>query len=255
MFQNTLFISALFALTNAVIYGLVGYLLSKRVIKNPDSNLAWKLFTVWWFALSISTLITFAFNLLGAFGQAVLPLFVALNYINLLLICIALWGLLYYLFYLFTGNSRIFMPLSLFYVFNYFLLVYYITISAPSDVTIGRWSTSLAYRFPLTGPFFLVILVLLVFPQILSAFAYLTLFFRVREVTQKYRILLVSLSIIVWFGSSFIASLSGLSREDWWQILRLAIGLGAAVTILLAYLPPTFVKKRLGVFSITEEQS
>jgi hypothetical protein len=153
MFQNTLFISSLFALANAVIYGMVGYLLNKRMVKKPDSNLAWKLFTIWWFALSISTFITFTFNLLGALGQAGLPLFVALTYINLLLICIALWGLLYYLFYLFTGNSRLFMPLSLFYVFYYILLVYYITVSSPNEVTIGRWNTSISYRSPLTGPF------------------------------------------------------------------------------------------------------
>ena len=46
-----------------------------------------------------------------------------------------------------------------------------------------------------------ILAVLLLLPQIIGSFAYFTLYFRVTDVTQKYRILLVSWSIIVWFLS------------------------------------------------------
>ena len=71
--------------------------------------------------------------------------------------CIALWGLLYYLIYLFTGNKRWLPPLAIFYIIYYVLLVYYMTASIPDSVKVGRWSTTLVYRAPLTGPFFVLL--------------------------------------------------------------------------------------------------
>jgi hypothetical protein len=254
MVQGTLLTSALFALANTIIYSIVGLQLSRRAVGEAASNFAWKLFTVWWFSMSISTLTGFIFNFLGAIGWTVLPIFVALTYVNLLIICIALWALLYYLIYIFTGNSRILIPLSLFYLFYYLLLVYYITVSTPTGVAVGRWSTSLSYRFQLEGPFFVFVLILLVLPQILGALAYFTLFFRIKERTQKFRILLVSVSIMIWFGISFVASVSGLASEDWWQFFSRAIGLAAALAILVAYRPPRFIQQRLGVSSILDEK-
>ena len=109
------------------------------------------------------------------------------------------------------------------------------------------------YQQQPTGPFFTLMAIMLVFPQIIGSLAYFTLYFRVKEPTQKYRVALVSWSIIVWFLSSFIASISGLSQYDWWQILSRLIGLGATLTILVAYQPLNWIKTRLGVSSIVEE--
>jgi hypothetical protein len=74
----------------------------------------------------------------------------------------------------------------------------------------------------------------------------------VKAKTQRYRILLVSWSIIIWFLSAYLASISGLSQQDWWQIASRLIGLGAALTILFAYQPPSWIKRRFGVTAIAE---
>jgi hypothetical protein len=178
---------------------------------------------------------------------------VTATYINILVICLALWGLLYYLIYLFTGNRRSLAPLTLFYIIYYALLVYYITASIPESIDMERWRTTLAYRAPLTGPFFVILLVLLLLPQIIGGLAYFTLYFRVREATQKYRILLVSWSIIIWFLTPFLALAGGIAEQDWWQWVSRFIGLAAALTILMAYLPPNWVKQRYGVISLNDE--
>ncbi len=251
--QPTLLISALFALAGAGIYGFVGWRLARRVVSSPEAQRAWRLFTVWWFGLAATTLVGSLLSLAGAFGLTSLPLLVALTYLNLLLICVALWGLLYYLIYLFTGSSRWFVPLTAFYIAYYILLVYYITVSDPSRVQVGRWSVTVGYGSPVTRPFSLVVLLLLVLPQIIGSLAYFTLYFRVREATQKYRILLVSWSIILWFGSAFAASVSGLAQRDWWQIASRFIGLAAALTIFIAYVPPGWLKRRYGLQAIGEE--
>jgi len=253
MFQITLLISALFSIASAAIYGYVAARLRQRTISNPGARFAWQLFGLWWYCLAATTLVSGLLHSLGAFNIVSLPFFVALTYINLLLICIALWGLLYYLVYLFTGSQRFLVPLTIFYVLYYVLLVYYITASDPARVEITRWTTRLVYADPITGPFFSLVLVLLVFPQILASLAYFTLFFRVREATQRYRVLLVSWCIILWFGSAFVASVTGLSQEDWWQIVSRLIGLGAALGILFAYFPPEMIRRRFGIASIAEQ--
>jgi hypothetical protein len=251
--QPTLLFSALFAVTAASIYSYVGWRLSKRVISSSEARLAWGSFTIWWYGLAATTLIGGILNVLGAFGLTSLPLFVTATYLNILVICIALLGLLYYLIYLFTGNRRSLVPLAIFYMIYFFLLVYYITASTPGDVNVGRWNTTLVYRAPLTGPFFVMVVVLLLLPQIIGGLAYFSLYFRVQEATQKYRVLLVSWSIIIWFLSPLFALAGGLAQQDWWQFASRLIGLAAALTILMAYLPPRWLKQRYGIISLNDE--
>lgn len=251
--QPTLLFSALFAMTAASIYGYVGWRLSKRVISSAEARLAWWAFTVWWYGLAITTLIGGFQNLFGVVGLTSLSLFVTAAYINILPACIALWGLLYYLIYLFTGNRRLLPPLAISYMIYYILLVYYTTASIPDRVEVGRWSATLINRAQLTGPFFVILAVLLFLPQIIGSIAYFTLYFRVTDVTQKYRILLVSGSIIVWFLSPYAALAGGLSQHDWWQLASRFLGLAAALTILTAYLPPRWLKQRYGIISLSDE--
>lgn len=251
--QSTLLFSALFALVSASTYAYVGWRLSKRVIASAEAKLAWQSFTVWWYGLAAITLIGGVQNLLGAFGLTIFPVFVAAAYINSLVICLALWGLLYYLIYLFTGNNRWLVPLAVFYIIYYALLVYYIAASVPAGINVERWNTSLDYSTRLTGPFFVFVIVLLLLPQIIGGLAYFTLYFQVPGVTQKYRVLLVSWSIIIWFLSPLLALVSGLSEQDWWQLASRLIGLAAALTILMAYLPPRWLKQRYGIVSLHDE--
>jgi hypothetical protein len=232
--QATLLLSALFALVAASVYTYVGWRLSKRVVSSSEGQIAWHSFTIWWYGLAATTLIGGLLNLFSAFGLTILPLFVTATYINLLVICLALWGLLYYLIYL-------------------VLLVYYITASVPESINVDRWRTTLAYRAPLTGPFFIILIGLLLLPQIIGGFAYFTLYFRVTEVTQKYRVLLVSWSIIIWFLSPLIALAGGLAQRDWWQVASRLIGFAAALTVLIAYLPPHWLQQRFGINSLADE--
>jgi hypothetical protein len=46
---------------------------------------------------------------------------------------------------------------------------------------------------------------------------------------------------------------SGLSQQDWWEFASRLIGLAAAATILTAYLPPRWLKRRYGIISLSDE--
>lgn len=251
--EPTLLFSSMLAIAVAAIYGYIGWRLSRRVVQSVEARLAWNSFSVWWYGLATTTLIGGFQNLLGAFGLMDLALFLTATYINLLVLCIMLWGLLYYLIYLFTGNSRSVIPLIVFYAAYYIMLMYYTTSSVPSHIQVDRWNITLAYDNQQDGPFFVLVLVLLLAPQILGALAYFSIYFRLTDITQKYRVLLVSWSIIIWFLSPVIALAGGLNDQDWWQLASRLIGLAAAATILMAYLPPGWLKVRYGVRSLGDE--
>lgn len=253
MIQPTLLFGAAMAILSATIYFYVGRVLSRRRVASPDARLAWTLFVTWWYALATSTLVGAVISLLGAFNLAGVALFVTFNHINLLAICVALFGLMFYLLYLFTGSRRLLWPLAIFYIVYYMLLIYFVQARVPIGVTVGRWSAGIEFQRDPIEPLYLVVLLLLIFPQVIGSLAYFTLYFRVRTLTQKYRILLVSWSIIIWFLSSFLANISGLAAQDWWQIASRLIGLAASLTILLAYDPVPWIRRRLGINSIVEE--
>ena len=46
---------------------------------------------------------------------------------------------------------------------------------------------------------------------------------------------------------------AGLAEQDWWQFASRLIGLAAALTILMAYLPPRWLKERYGIVSLPDE--
>jgi hypothetical protein len=255
MIQPTLLFGALLSTLCAGIYFYVGQVLRRRRSDSPDSRLAWRLFVAWWYALSAATSSGAILNLLGAFGIVGLPLFTTITIMNFLAICVALYGLVFYLLYLYTGKRGILAPLSIFYIAYYGLLVYYVQASQPISVTVQPWRATLVYQTPLHGPIFSLVLILLLFPPIVGGFAYFMLYFQVKPATQRYRILLVSWSIIIWFLSVFFVSSAGLSDENWWQVISRLIGLAAAFAILFAYQPPSWIKRRFGVAALIEEQS
>ena len=191
-------------------------------------------------------------DLLGALSIANLPLFVTITLVNFLATCVALYGLMYYLLYLFTGNRGLLGPLTVFYIAYYTLIVYYIEASGPISVVVDRWGATLHYTNQITGPLFFITLSLLVFPQIIGSLAYFTLFFRVQTATQKYRVMLVSWAVIIWFLSAFLASISGLSQQDCRES-PVGYWAGGGLYDLTGLQPPELIKRRFGIASIAEE--
>jgi hypothetical protein len=247
----SLLLGAAFAFTASAIYAYVGHRLARRP-SSLHGQLAVTLFALWWYALAASTAINGIEDLLAHAGVRRLDVFVTASLVNILAVCIAMWGLLYYLLFLFTGNRSMLLPLSLFYVLYYTLLVYYVTHAAPVGLDVGEWDVALEYAHPNQGPLFTVVLVLLVAPAMLASLGYLTFLREVKDRSQRYRILVVSLSIIIWFGSALAGAASNLASLDGWQIFTRLLGAVAATSILLAYHPPRFLQRRLGVEPIAQ---
>jgi hypothetical protein len=251
--QATLTVSVIFAIVAAGIYAYVGWRLRRRAISASESRLAWQFFTMWWYGLAASTLINGLINLMGAAGVTDLALYVSATFLNFQTSCLALLGLFYYLIYLFTGSNRWLKPLTIFYAFVYLILVYYVLRSEPIDVILEPWGANLVYETPPGGLFIVLLLVLLFASPLFGALLYFSLYFRVPDPTQKFRILLVSWSILIWFLIPFVDVAAVLNGKDWWEIFSRLLGLAAAWTTLVAYWPPAWLKRRYQILSLAEE--
>lgn len=249
----TLLVDSLLNCIAAVIYGYIGYRLGKRRIHFTETRLAWTFFIVWWYGLAASTFCGAVRNALGALGVLDLPLYLTITYVNLPATSLALFGLTYYLLYLFTGSRKLLVPVAIFYSLLYTFVIYEISVHNPIGIEVGRFQISVQYEHAPSASLLWLLVALLLIPQITGSLAYFSLYFRVEDTTQKYRILLVSGGIILWFSRPLLPALFRLGQQEWWPIATVLIGLGAASAILFAYQPPEWVKQRYNLSSIVEE--
>lgn len=247
-----LVIAAFIAFVAAAFYGFTGRMLYRRPV---SAEFRWPAlaFSTWWLGLAFTTFLGGVQLLVAYAGYRNLDFYLTLLLVNLLVICVALWGLVYYLIFLFTGKNWHFIPLTVFYVLYFGLLLYWVQWQQPDHVVVDAWAVRMGYQAEDTGSLFSIIVILLVVPQIIGAFAYLSFYPRVKDRSQRYRVLLISLSIIIWFSSALLVTVTHNQTSDAWQIASKLIGLGAAAATLMAYNPPAFIQRWLNVHPIGGE--
>lgn len=244
-------VASLLGLAGSVVYGYVGWRLSRRRVEGP-SRLASGLFSVWWAAIAATTGIGALVRLGVVAGVVDLPLYLTWTYLSLLFLVLALWALLYYLVYLLTGSRRAFGPITAGYAALFVYYVYLVTAARPRGLSVEGSRVVLDYAEPIQGVALLVALVAMLGPHLVAAAGYFRLFFKVEGATQRYRIGLVSATIFAWFLSAALGAATEASRNDWWLVASAAIGLAASLVILMAYVPPAWVRRRYGVASVDE---
>jgi hypothetical protein len=112
-----------------------------------------------------------------------------------------------------------------------------------------RWRTGLS--FARAAPLWtsLASLALVVLPPVAASVAYFRLIFRVDDAGQRYRIATVSASLIVWWVVAVAAGQSRLLDNEAVQLAARVLGVAAALGVLVAYSPPAWVRRRLGIVS------
>ncbi|SRR5581483_3769214 len=237
---------------SAGVYAYVGVRLWSRRVEGPG-RLAAKLFAAWWVLLGAVSALTVGLGLFAAAGVADLALYLTLIEIEFLILCVALWALLYYLVYVLTGSRRAVAPLAAFYALFYVWILYLITSAHPQGVKIVGLSYQLDPQPDASPVVTTALLALLLGPVLLGALGYFRLYFRVEGRTQRYRIGLIAITLFAWFGSSGAAAVAGFNDEAWWGVVNSLLGLAAAVSIFFAYQPPAYVRRRWGIAAVGEE--
>jgi hypothetical protein len=245
----------LLAAASAVVYCLVGLAVGRRNVSG-EARVANRMFQLWWFGLATLTLYTPLFFFLGLLHLDTLGVAVFLVEGVLLLLVVALAGLVYYLLYVYSGKTVVAWPVAIYHFVMAAWLQWLLIDAHPYAFVAppGGGPKEFLYEHDFTGqPAQVWLGILLVLPVLLSAIAYFLLYFQVEGRTAKYRIAVVSGALVVWFGSGIVATLVGLSQSPAWQFASMTISLASSLMILMAYLPPRWVRTRLGVASIRTE--
>ena len=226
-------VSVALSLASAAMFFLVARTVWSRPV-SQESQRARNAFVLWWGILGAITLVGIVLQVPD------LPLtvtgYLAFTVVALGLICVGLWGLLYYLLFLFTNRRALALPLALGYIVYFAFLTAFILSGDPTSIEQTKWGPQLEYENQVdSGPIYWAAILLLILPPFLAAAGYLSLYWRVDNPVQKRRILMVSISILVWFGSSLVTSGAGASESDVGQFASRLIGLAAATTIYYAY--------------------
>lgn len=224
-------LAVLLAFLSAGVFLLVGWTIQSRDV-SPAMRIGQKAFVVWWYALAAATLL----GALGNLASLGLQPLLALTLVTLLILSVGLCGLLYYLVFLFTERRSLLVPMAVGYAGFFAFLTWFILAGDPVGVERTAWGSTIEYANPIDqGPFFVAAIVLLIGPPLVAAAGYLSLYWKVDDPILKRRILLVSLSILAWFGSSLIGTGTEAAETDAWQLTSRLIGLAAAATIYYAY--------------------
>ncbi|MDE1819215.1 MAG: hypothetical protein KGJ23_02720 [Euryarchaeota archaeon] len=244
-------VSGSWDLASAGIYAVLAWTLSRRQV-SAASRVANTQFAVWWGALSASTLIGSLESLYAAFAAPGLDVAASALLLTVAVICVALWGLVGYLIFVFTGRYHL-LPLTLVYVVYYVLLSSFVTArlvdyvatnGAAGAVSVVDGSVSLNFITTGGGAALDLLLAFLLLPEIVGAVLYLTLYRRTTDRTVRFRILMVGGGLLGWLGSSSILALVGASGSLAGLVFTRTTGVVAALAILMAFRPPEWVRTR-----------
>lgn len=225
----------------------VGWTVSTRAA-SPAGRRALRAFGVWWFGLAVTVAANAIKEAVVAADLDAATFLNAFQYAYVLALCAAVWGLLYYLVYLFTGHERAYWPLATFYALYATTALWVIASMTPAGVTEGKWFVQWAYANPTPGgPILIVLTLLLLLPQIGAAVVYLRAASGTPDRMARFRVRVVAWSLILWLGIQLLAPFLMLGRFEWWQAGGRLVGLAAALAILVAYRPPLALARRLEV--------
>lgn len=252
MFSGLQFTAASGAVVGLLYLYTGGRLLGRNV--SVEARGALQSFSLWWLAIGASSLLGALQIWLYLSDKLPIWIYAANTQVAIMLIVAALYGLLDYLVYLYTGTAKWRMPLAVLYFVVWVLLVGLIErAGTPDRLTDNGWNIVAEPQLQLGGVATIIFVLFLLGPQLAGAIGYARLYKKVETRTSRYRIVLVAGSIIVWFGSSLIASALGaasdvdLSTLAAWQIGSRMIGIAAALALYFAYFPPHWVRQKYGI--------
>ncbi len=219
------------------------------------------MFSMWWIILGIDRVIEVAVRILNH-DYGIYSLNVPLYYVFWAIAPLGIYGLLYYTIFLFSGRNRLAVPLGLFYLAITVIALATIAASGAyvadaNDVNLGvqvNQPGNIAYLRPLSYAFIAAVLSALILPQIAVCIALYSIYPKMSQPTQKFRLAMIATAMLLFFGSTFVATLTGRIVGADWETLSKSIYLASAVIVYAAYSPPRLLREKYGLVSIFDER-
>lgn len=236
----------------SLVYLMVGFIVLQRDVE-PHDRPALVGFGLWWIGLGIVGFYSIPFGLgleLAAMGMVAVR-FVLYTLFPLLFVALA--GLLFYLLYLYTGKRTVLPAVVTFYAALLLVTLWLVEGFGPY-IGVDPETGELAVLYQREHPAWVTFAfgLALILPPLAAATAYFLLFFRVEDRLARYRIAMVSLGILVWFGYSLFAATlrfitDGGAQTIVGRSISQSLGLLSSLMVLAAFLPPPPVRRWLGL--------
>jgi hypothetical protein len=230
----TLALSLALTLGTSALLAYAGALILRRPT-DEEAKRALRLFAVWWFSVAAVVLLGGSATILSLAGVDSIRLQTALSYLTAVPLTLALWSLLYYLIFIYTGRPSAIWPLTLAYgVFFAFEMFYF---SSFGDRSFQETPYSIRLVAARQPPAWVSVTfgLLLAVPILFVVVGYASLWFRTQEPDVRRRIGLVSSAFALWFGVVLAAFLLGWDRQDWFPLVYQAPGVVAGALVVTAY--------------------
>ena len=246
MALTTLFLAGAVTCVVASAYAYVGIRLLDRGALSEPAGRAMAFFSVWWLATAANQFMGASLYMAAALGWTSFD--VQLTYVILqrLLLALSLVGLMYYLLYLFKGQGHLPLLAGAYFLYAAFQ-IYTVFYAQPVDVAVGRWRTDLQNAVASPAWFQLSNLVFIVLVPLAGALALWMLYPKVETRGQRVRIAVVSVGFTLWWLVAVLAGQKALHENDAIQAFNRALGLAVALSILMAYEPPAWIRQRFGL--------
>lgn len=243
---STLIIDGVIALAIAGVYAYVARLFRQRAVQHADARFAAGAFVTWWVGVTIVTGLIGVRSVLAGLDLLAVDAYETLSTLIMLGVSLALWGIVYYLTYIHSGNPRWIVPVTLYHTILLAALIYRVMLLDPTSIEPKAWTIVAHSARPIEGAGVYALYLGILGPAILAAILYGALYFRTTERVARYRIAVVSLSFLVWFGSTLIGGVLRFHESFvYWPPASRIIGLAAALTVIAAYRPPTWIQRQL----------
>ncbi len=223
---------------------IVGHAVHNRSLSGHERT-ANVTFTYWWVATAALMAVRAIRNFVVAFGDPELALFIVETQLSILIGATALGCLTFYFAYLFTGEHRLWIPIVMYYAIYAVFLLYIVADQRPIGLELSAWRLNIIYEQPHPTLGRARSAVLLFIPPLLGIIGYMSLFKTVPTRLQRFRIGFVSIGLLVWISSYFLAYIFEFDFTFRWSIAERVIGIVAALLILIGYRPPARWRQRL----------
>lgn len=210
----------------------------RRRAESRHAREAVDLFSLWWVALSVYAVAGATLDLSAAVGVVAPGPALVFRFVQAIALCIGLWGLVYYIAFIFTGRRSLLPTLAVFLSLYYGAILFYVALGRPVALAVEAWRAQLAYDGAVVDGASSVLL--LVVPPLVASATYLFVLVKARELSQRWRIVLASASTVAWFAAVLLRD-----GEAGPASLAPLLGLLSAFAITWAYRPPAWVHRRL----------
>lgn len=215
-----------------------------------DASRATDAFSMFWYGVGLVNGLQALLNLVAVVRDPGVALAFAFWNTRIALALFSFAGLSYYLLFVYTGKRWLQVPVVVFYIGAFFLMQTWLELSDPARASVEAWRVGLSFEHVVKGPIYLGVVLSFFLPPLLASGAYALILRVTREPLRRYRIGLVSASLLVYFAGLTLGYLN--LEWFWWGLVENLLGIGAAAAVLLALRPPAWALRRLQPPAATE---